>query len=128
MLDSSICIPLINGRDSALTERYVSIPQGSYAISSVIKAELLAGARSSTQLERSIERLTQFWSALVSVPFDDLAAEHYGEICAALKKKGRLIGARDLLIAATARANGLTVLTRNASEFRRVPELEVEKW
>ena len=56
------------------------------------------------------------------------AAQHYAEIRAALKATGAMIGSNDLLIAAHARAMGLTLVTNNSREFRRVPRLSVENW
>ena len=45
-----------------------------------------------------------------------------------LAAQGTLIGPNDLLIAASARANGLTLVTHNTAEFRRVPGLSLEDW
>jgi tRNA(fMet)-specific endonuclease VapC len=44
------------------------------------------------------------------------------------ERKGIPIGHNDILIAGQARARGLTVVTRNVGEFRRVEGLEVEEW
>ena len=55
-------------------------------------------------------------------------AGHYGKIRAHLEAIGRPIGPNDLLIAAHARAAGLTLVTRNLREFSRVPDLAVEDW
>jgi tRNA(fMet)-specific endonuclease VapC len=63
-----------------------------------------------------------------SLPFDDRAAEHCGEIRALLAREGRPIGPYDLQIAAIARAAGLILVTRNVSEFTRVPNLTIENW
>jgi len=60
--------------------------------------------------------------------FPDAAAHHYAEIRADLKKRGALIGANDLLIAAHARTLGLRLMTNNRAEFRRVKGLEIENW
>lgn len=56
---------------------------------------------------------------------DEAVAVLYREIFRNLKAAGRLIGANDLWIAATARRYGLPCVTRNAGEFHRVPGLEV---
>ena len=55
-------------------------------------------------------------------------AAHYAEIRADLKKKGQLIGANDLLIAAHARSLGATVVTHNLKDFGCVEGLQVEDW
>lgn len=55
-------------------------------------------------------------------------AHHYARVTRMLRARGRLIGSNDLWIACTARAAGLPVLTRNAAEFRRVPDLKVVEY
>jgi tRNA(fMet)-specific endonuclease VapC len=56
------------------------------------------------------------------------SAEHYAEIRADLKRRGQLIGANDLLIAAHARSLGAALVTNNVKDFRRVKGLSVENW
>ena len=67
-------------------------------------------------------------SRYVSLPFDDRAAAEYGKLRAHLGAIGQLIGPNDLLIAATALANGVTLVTHNTREFSRVPALVLEDW
>ncbi len=69
-------------------------------------------------------RLEQF----PSVAFDDRCADDYGRVRSMLKKQGQMIGANDLLIAAIALANNLTLVTANTSEFGRIPGLRLENW
>ena len=69
-----------------------------------------------------------FLSPFKIAPFDSRCAEHYGRIRATLASKGKTIVPNDLLIAATALANGAVLVTRNAREFQRVPGLTVEVW
>lgn len=63
-----------------------------------------------------------------TLPFDDHAAESYGVIRAVLEKKGTPISSNDLLIAAIALANNLTLITHNIREFSRVDGLVIEDW
>lgn len=56
------------------------------------------------------------------------ADHHYVEIRSYLEKKRTPIGPNDLLIAAQAKANELTVVTANFNEFNRVPGLMVDHW
>jgi tRNA(fMet)-specific endonuclease VapC len=73
-------------------------------------------------------RLRDLVLHIPSLPFDDRAVEHCGDIRALLAREGRPIGPYDLQIAAIARAGGLCVVTRNVSEFSRVPGLSIENW
>jgi len=64
----------------------------------------------------------------VTVDVDDDVARHAGWIRARLAALGTPIGPNDLLIAASARAHGLTLVTHNLSEFGRVEDLALEDW
>jgi tRNA(fMet)-specific endonuclease VapC len=97
-------------------------------LSSVVKAELLFGARKSSKVEQNLTLLAKFFAPFESLSFDDRAAEHYGLIRADLEREGRLIGPNDLLMAATARAHDATLVTGNTREFSRVIGLRVESW
>ena len=60
--------------------------------------------------------------------FDDVAAKHCAKTRADLAAKGTPIGSNDLMIAATALAHNLTVVTHNTREFCRVENLQLEDW
>jgi tRNA(fMet)-specific endonuclease VapC len=60
--------------------------------------------------------------------FDQEATMSYGRIRAALERKGRPIGAMDLLIAAQAVSLNVKLITNNVAEFRQVPGLKVKHW
>jgi len=57
--------------------------------------------------------------------YNDEVAWRFGDIYRELRRRGALIGANDTWIAATALTNDQPIVTRNADEFRRVPDLEV---
>ena len=63
------------------------------------------------------------------LPFDLEAARIHAELWAALQRGGQIIGAHDLLIAATARVAGYGVITANSAEFHTFSGLEViNRW
>jgi tRNA(fMet)-specific endonuclease VapC len=95
---------------------------------SIVLAELIFGARNSSRVEQNLRTIERFRAPFISLPFDDAAAEHYGAIRADLTRGGALIGPNDLMIAAIARANDLTLVTHNLSEFGRVTGLRIEDW
>lgn len=127
MLDTNICIYLINERDKALRERFEANAR-EMSISSITYAELCYGVAHSARVAENARELEAFRIDLDIRSFDQDAGEHYGEIRHALAKRGRPIGANDLLIAAHARSSGATLVTNNVGEFGRVPGLRVENW
>ena len=128
LLDTSICVPLINRTDAPVAERLLSHSPGSVLLCSVVRAELQFGAHNSARVAENLQRVETFCRAFESLPFDDAAAERYGVIRAQLRREGRPIGASDLMIASIALSAGLTLATRTMDEFARVPGLDVEHW
>ncbi len=100
---------------------------GEIGVSSITAAELVYGVTKSGS-KRNCDALDAFLLPLEVVDFDRSAALKYGEIRTLLEVKGRLIGPMDMLIAAHAKSLGVTLVTNNLREFRRVPELIVENW
>ena len=128
LLDTSVCVPLINRSDADLTARLLDHAPGSIYLCSVVKAELHFGAQNSRRIAENLRRLKTFFESFPSLPFDDNAATHYGTIGAQLRREGHPIGANDLMIASIALAGALTLATRDVDEFKRVPSLNVEGW
>jgi len=124
MLDSSVCIAVL--RNAPNLEKLPSSEQ--CCLSQITVAELWTGVEKGAFHLRNASRLTDFLAPIPLLDFDEPAARAYGEIRAALEKKGRSIGPLDLLIAAHARSIGATLLTGNFDEFRRVPALKVLRW
>jgi tRNA(fMet)-specific endonuclease VapC len=128
LFDTNICIALLKGEDLPLVERIKSQPPSLFMLCSVVKAELLYGARKSARVEANLSLFERFFTQFQSVPFDDKAAEFYGITRAILTQAGTPIGANDLLIASIAQTHDLTLLSRNHREFSRVPGLRIETW
>ena len=101
---------------------------GEAFISAVTVSELLVGVHLAETEKRRLRRSAFVEMILAGVPVLDFTSESarvHSEVFAALSKSGKMIGAHDLLIAATALTHGHAVLTDNADEFRRVPGLQV---
>lgn len=65
---------------------------------------------------------------LTVLPLDESLAVLAGDLRAEWKMRGRPVGYRDGLIAATAQANGLVLVTRNVRHFDHVTNLKIENW
>jgi tRNA(fMet)-specific endonuclease VapC len=91
--------------------------------------ELRYGASHSGTADQSHARLDRLLAGpYIVLDFDRDDACEAGDIRAVLKKAGTPIGPYDVLIAGQARRRGLTLVTGNVREFRRVPKLKVENW
>lgn len=128
MLDSNACIRYLNGRAAELKTRIDATAESDIVVCSVVKAELFYGAARSNDPPRAMANQQLFLSRFISLVFDDYAAEAYGRIRGDLAARGLLIGPNDLLIAAIAVVNNITLVTHNSSEFRRVAGLRIEDW
>ena len=128
MLDTNICIYLRRNRPPEVTIRFRQMQHGDTVISAITYGELYYGAERSQQRTHALESLGRLASLLPVIPLPEEAATAYGKIRAALEARGEMIGGNDLWIAAHAKSSGLTLVTNNEREFKRVPGLKVQNW
>ena len=127
MLDTNICIYVINKKPSIVLERFRQEAPGSIALSSISAAELAFGVTKSGS-DKNKEALALFLAPLTLLPFDESVIWHYGVIRTQLEKQGTPIGQMDTMIAAHALSKRLTLVSNNVAEFERVPDLHLENW
>jgi tRNA(fMet)-specific endonuclease VapC len=129
LLDSNVCIRLLNeSASSNMARKLAELTPDDIRLCSVVKSELYYGAYKSTRRERNLANLNRFFSQFISLPFDDNAASIAGQVRAQLDVTGTPIGSNDLLIAAIALSNDLTLVTHNTREFGRINGLKYEDW
>lgn len=128
LLDTNTCIRYLNGRSENIRKKITSTNPQDILLCSIVKAELFYGSMKSLYPEKNLARQKQFVDQFVSLSFDDKAAASYSRIRAELEKAGTPIGPNDLLIAAVAVSNELTLVTHNTREFSRVEALRYEDW
>ena len=127
LLDTNICIHVINAKPPAVLERFRQHRMGEIGLSSVVAAELAYGVAKSCSA-RNRQALEMFLAPLIILPFDEAALWAYGELRVELERKGSPIGALDTMIAAHALSQQSTLVTNNTREFARVPGLPLENW
>ncbi|NTV05343.1 MAG: type II toxin-antitoxin system VapC family toxin [Chlorobiaceae bacterium] len=127
LLDTNICIYIINARPPHVLERFRQVSIGDIGISSITAAELVFGVIKSGS-ERNRRALEMFFVPLELYPFDATAVWHYGEIRSDLEQRGEPIGPVDTMIAAHAKALNAVLVTNNSREFSRVQGLNIENW
>ena len=102
MLDTNICIYLINNKSKKVLSRFKKEDLGNIVISSITLSELKFGAYNSSNVQKNLDAIGKFTMPLEVLSYGESDADMYGKIRTSLKKRGKLIGPNDTLIAAHA--------------------------
>jgi len=127
MLDTNICIYLINKRPAHVRPRFDAHAIGDIGVSAITAAELAWGVAKSGSA-RNRAALETFLLPLEVAPFDEQVVWRYAGLRTELERRGTPIGALDMQIAAHALTLGCTLVTNNTREFARVDGLPLENW
>jgi tRNA(fMet)-specific endonuclease VapC len=127
LLDTNICVYVIRKRPESVYRRLSNIGERGVAISVVTAFELEVGALRSQGKQYS-EAVRLLIAELPVLPLEDSARTAYGQLRTTLERRGEVIGAYDMLIAAHALTLNATLVTNNEKEFNRVKGLKVENW
>lgn len=127
MLDTNICIHLIQKQPPHVVQKFATLKYGDVVISSITLAELRYGVERDSQMrsaaEAALNHLLQFLPVL---PFEQQAAIQYGVLRAFVRDRKR--DALDRLIAAHAISQQLVLVTNNEADFKDYPLLSIENW
>lgn len=126
VIDTSALVALERAAGSSLNP----VPDEPAALPAIVYAELLVGAALADNRKRAASRRAKIQALAAEIPiveFGVTTAERWADIYGRLSRKGRLIPASDLAVAATALDLGYGVLVGPADEahFRAVPGLRV---
>lgn len=128
LLDTNVFVDMLRGNLTYAYDMMRKSDASLFATSTIVRAELLCGASKMPNPEQERFRVESLLLPFRSLPFDDACAVQYGRIRAQLESAGETIGANDCLIAATAVAHSMVLVTHNVREFQRVPGLQIEDW
>jgi tRNA(fMet)-specific endonuclease VapC len=128
LLDTNICIYIINKRPASVLDTIRSKHPDEISISSITIAELHYGAERSQKPHQNRIAILEFLIPFNLLDFDQRAASCYGKIRKKLESKGTPIGPMDLLLASQATAYSLIFVTHNTKEFKRIDNLRLENW
>ncbi|MCY3916442.1 MAG: type II toxin-antitoxin system VapC family toxin [Chloroflexi bacterium] len=128
LLDTCTCIFYINGKKPQVRVNLHKRTADDIRVSSVTKCEMFAGSGVSKTPQVSRQKQERFLIRFESLPFDDDAANQYGNIHSFLRARGKLINVPDMQIAAIALAHNLIVVTSDTDDFGRIPDLKIEDW
>jgi tRNA(fMet)-specific endonuclease VapC len=128
LLDTDICIYIRQKRSEEVLRRFKTLQPGEAGVSLITFGELIFGAIKRGRLAAEREKWLELVHFLPVHPLPVEAAERYGAIRVGLEARGGVIGNNDMWIAAHAMAAGLTLVTNNEKEFRRVHGLKIQNW
>jgi len=128
MLDTDIASFIMKRVSLDAIRRLQALPTDATCISAIVESELRFGIEVSPRRQKDQIALDELLRYMQVLDFPSTASNDYGLIRADLKRRGVMIGSNDLLIAAHARYLGLTLVTNNTREFKRVPGLKIENW
>jgi len=127
LLDTNTLIYFFKGMGGVANKMFLQSPNN-IAVSSIVIYELEVGIAKSTNPAKRMEQLSQLLEQINIINFTQVEAKVSAKIRANLEKAGTPIGSMDLLIAGTALAHNLTLITRNLKEFERIPNLTCKNW
>ncbi len=127
LLDTKILSHLIRNPSGVVFNHLESIFPATACTSIIVSAEIRFGLHKGTskKLKIQAERVLEVLDVL---PLEKPVDEYYGKIRAHLNRKGEPIGGNDLLIAAHALSLNMILVSANAREFSRGPDLRLENW
>jgi tRNA(fMet)-specific endonuclease VapC len=128
MLDTDISSYVMKRSNNSVLRQLAKVPVAEVSISAITQSELMYGVEVSPRRQQDQAALDAYLRHVEVLEYPGDAALHYAQIRAALKASGAMIGANDLFIAAHARCLGMTLVTNNTREFRRVAGLTIENW
>lgn len=129
LLDTDMLSEVMRARDPRVREaaQHYLIEHGRFTFSIVTRYEILRGlkARDAT---RQVELFEHQCAKSIVLPLTDPIIARATDIYAGLYKRGELVSDADILIAATAVAHGLGLITGNIAHFQRIPGLQILSW
>ena len=128
MLDTDTCAFIARQKHAKVTSRFQSHRAGEVAMSVVTYGELRVGAEKSDRYPASLDALELFIQVVPVLSIEPEVAQLYSKIRLDLERRGQIIGANDLWIASHCLHLGLTLVTNNEREFKRIPNLPIENW
>lgn len=126
--DANVCIFSVRGRFPSIKKRLERLTPEDIKIPSIVRAELLLGAKKSNNPEKALETIHRFLLPYEVLPFCAKAADIYADIRHHLEAKGTPIGPNDLIVASTVMAHDGILVTHNTGEFQRINNLRLEDW
>jgi tRNA(fMet)-specific endonuclease VapC len=127
-LDTNICIYYLKGIKETIKNKLLKKNPDDIKIPSIVKAEMLYGAKKSEKKEENLSKINEFLLPFEIISFSEKETVQYAKIRAELEKKRMPIGPNDIIIASIVMENEGILVTNNIDEFSRIESLGLENW
>ena len=124
LIDACVVIEVMNSNQIFLKKITAA---GDSTISTTVLGELFTGVYRAANKEKQMKKLNDFLTTCAILNVDSKTYEHFGDVYAALLNKGKPIPTNDVWIAASAKQDGLTLITKD-KHFAEIEGLDVEFW
>ncbi len=124
IIDTNIIIEVFDG-NKTIADKLHKLPE--FYICSVALGELYIGINRVVNRSRHLKKLNEFLELCTVMDIDKATAKIYGELIAALYKKGKPLPTNDVWIAACAKQHDLTLVTRD-KRFDEIANLKLKSW
>ncbi|MCQ2583295.1 MAG: type II toxin-antitoxin system VapC family toxin [Treponema sp.] len=127
LIDTDTIVFALRGEESVLA-RFEENKQIPISISMITYAELVFGAKRSQNEQKNMILVNHIRDIYQIEQLSEGVMEVFASIKAKLFESGSRIEDMDLMIAATALYNDLTLVTNNTKHFEKIPNLKLENW
>ena len=127
LLDTNIISFFVKG-NQGVVKKMTSVDTNELFSSVLVYGECFAGLKNADLLKKYEQFYNGFFDEITLLDFDLVAAKEFVNHKQKLTEKGKIIETADLIIACTALANNLILVTNNTKHFGRIEGLQVEDW
>ena len=128
MLDTNTASYIIKGTNDTIRAHLENVPMASICVSSITQAELLRGVAKKPEAKNLPVIVNEFLLRVDIMPWDSHAAKAYAGLRTACEKKGKSLGAMDMLIAAHSVSSSAILVTNDKAFYNVGHYLSLENW
>lgn len=126
-LDTDTLIYFFKGKGK-VADQLLAVAPKDIGVSLIVVYEIEVGIQKTADPSQRKKQWEEFLNTCRVLPFDRKEISAAAKIRSQLEKRGEPIGPLDTLIAGTALANDLTLVTHNVREFKKVEGLKIMDW
>lgn len=127
LIDTNIIIYSLKNAGN-VNDNFLKYKEEEMSLSVISYGELVFGAKKSGSVEKNLKTVEYIKSIFSLVNVTPDVMDVFGELKAKIQKTGRIIDDMDLLIASTAIAENMILVTHNTKHFEKIPNLRIQDW